>query len=102
MTNHPPHGGMRSEYAEAVLAFLPFWSCSLSSCQVNQKHYAYGPLLIEREAWLANGKRNLICIAHEEESQRVIQAFLKCVTLNQIRLVDIRAVTLNERNRIPL
>jgi hypothetical protein len=32
MMNHPPHGGMRFEYAEAVLMFLPFWSCSLSSC----------------------------------------------------------------------
>ena len=47
------------------------------------------------------GQRNLICIAHEEENQRVIRAFLKCATLNQIRLVDIRAVTLNEGNGIP-
>ena len=48
------------------------------------------------------GQRNLICIAHVKENQRVIQAFLKCVTLDQIVLVDIRTVTLNERNKIPL
>ena len=48
------------------------------------------------------GQQNLICIAHEEENQKVIRASLECVTLNQIRLVDIRAVTLNEGNGIPL
>jgi hypothetical protein len=95
-----------SEYAEAVMSFLPFWSCSVSSYQVNQKHYAYGPLPVEREGWLANdnytnmefhiGQRNLICIAYEEENQRVILVSLECVTLNQIRLVDIRAVTMEE------
>ena len=47
------------------------------------------------------GSRNLICIAHEKENQRVIRDFLQCVTLNQIRLIDIRAVTLNEGNGIP-
>ena len=48
------------------------------------------------------GQRNLICIPLEEENQRVIRASLECVTLDQIRLVDIRVVTLNERNGIPL
>ena len=47
------------------------------------------------------GQRNLICIAHVKENQRVIRAFLKCVTLDQIVLIDIRTVALNERNRIP-
>ena len=44
------------------------------------------------------GQRNLICIAHEEENQRVIQTFLEGVTLSQISLVDIRVITFNERN----
>ena len=48
------------------------------------------------------GQRNLICIAHVKENQRIIRAFLKCVTLDQIVLVDIRTVALNERNKIPL
>ena len=48
------------------------------------------------------GHRNLICIAHVNENQRVIRAFLKCVTLDQIVLIDIRTVALNERNRISL
>ena len=48
------------------------------------------------------GQRNLICIAHVKENQRVIRAFLKCVTLDQIVLIDIRTVALNERNKIPL
>ena len=48
------------------------------------------------------GQRNLICIAQVKENQRVIRAFLECVTLDQISLVDIRTVALNERNRIPL
>ena len=48
------------------------------------------------------GQRNHICTAHEEENQRVIRASLECVTLNQIRLVDISTVTLNEGNGIPL
>ena len=48
------------------------------------------------------GQRNLICKAQVEENQRVIRAFLECVTLDQVSLVDIRAVTLNERNEIPL
>ena len=30
------------------------------------------------------GQRNLILIAHVKENQRVIRAFLKCVTLDQI------------------
>ena len=47
-------------------------------------------------------QRNLICISHVKENQRIIRAFLKCVTLDQIVLVDIRMVALNERNRIPL
>ena len=47
------------------------------------------------------GQRNLICIAHVKENQRIIRAFLKCVTLDQIVLIDIRTVTLNERNKIP-
>ena len=51
---------------------------------------------------LCIGQRNLICIAQVKENQRVIRAFLECVTLNQISLVDIRTVALNERNRIPL
>ena len=48
------------------------------------------------------GQRNLICIGQVEENQRVILAFLECVTLDQIGLVDIRTVALNERNKIPL
>ena len=48
------------------------------------------------------GQRNLICIAQVKENQRVIQAFLECVTLDQISLIDIRTVALNERNAIPL
>ena len=48
------------------------------------------------------GPRNLICKAQVKEDYRVIRAFLECVTLDQISLVDIRTVTLNERNRIPL
>ena len=47
------------------------------------------------------GQRNLICIAHVKENQRVIRAFLKCVTLDQIVLVDIRTVALNERIEFP-
>ena len=48
------------------------------------------------------GQRNLICIAQVKENQRVIRAFLECVTLDQIGHVDIRTVALNERNKIPL
>ena len=48
------------------------------------------------------GQRNLICKAQVKEDQRVIRAFLECVTLDQISLVDIRTVVLNERNKIPL
>ena len=48
------------------------------------------------------GQRYLIRIAHKEENPRVIRAFLVCVTLDQIGLVDIRTVALNERNEIPL
>ena len=48
------------------------------------------------------GQQNLICIAQAKENQRVIRAFLECVTLDQISLVDILTVALNERNRIPL
>jgi len=48
------------------------------------------------------GQRNLICKAQVEENQRVIRAFLECVTLDQISLVDIRMVACNERNKIPL
>ena len=48
------------------------------------------------------GQQNLICKAQVEENQRVIRAFLECVTLDQISLIDIRTVALNERNRIPL
>ena len=48
------------------------------------------------------GQQNLICIAHVKENQIVIRAFLKCVTLDQIVLVDIRMVALNERNKITL
>ena len=48
------------------------------------------------------GQRNLNCIAQVKENQGVIWAFLECVTLDQISLVDIRMVTLNERNEIPL
>ena len=47
------------------------------------------------------GQWNLIYKAQVEENQRVIRAFLECVTLDQISLVDIRTVALNERNRIP-
>ena len=48
------------------------------------------------------GQQNLIRIAHVKENQRIIRAFLKCVTLDQIVLVDICTVALNERNKIPL
>ena len=48
------------------------------------------------------GQRNFIRIAHVKENQRVIRAFLKCVTLDQVVLIDIRMVALNERNEIPL
>ena len=48
------------------------------------------------------GQQNLICKAQVEENQRVIRAFLECVTLDQISLVDIRTVALNERNKFPL
>ena len=48
------------------------------------------------------GQRNLICKAQVEENQRIIRAFLECVTLDEISLVDIRTVALNERNEIPL
>ena len=48
------------------------------------------------------GQQNLICIAQLKENQRVIRAFLECVTLDQISLVDIRTVALTERNGIPL
>ena len=51
---------------------------------------------------LCIGQRNLICIAQVKENQRVIRAFLECVTLDQISLVDICTVALNERNKIPL
>ena len=48
------------------------------------------------------GQWNLICKTQVKEDQIVIWAFLECVTLDQISLVDIRTVTLNERNEIPL
>ena len=48
------------------------------------------------------GQRNLVLISQVEENQRIIRAFLKCVALDQIVLIDIRTVALNERNRIPL
>ena len=112
MTNHRPHAEVSDVDAEVVVSDMPlFWSCFLSSCQANQKICAYGLLLVEREGWLANdnytngtpiGQRNLICIAQVKENQRVIWAFLECVTLDQIGLVDIRAVAFNERNEIPL
>ena len=56
--------------------------------------------LIQME--LCIGQLNLICIAQVKENQRVIRAFLECVTLDQISLVDIRTVALIERNEIPL
>src|SRR6185503_14601424 len=56
MTNHRPHADVSDVDAEAVVSDLPlFWSCFLSSCQANQKIYAYDLLLVEREGWLANG-----------------------------------------------
>ena len=55
MTNHRPHADMSDVAAEAVVSVLPtFWSCSLSSCQANQKIYAYDLLRVEQEGWLAN------------------------------------------------
>ena len=47
------------------------------------------------------GQQNLIRKAQVEENQSVIRAFLECVTLDQISLIDIRMVALNERNFIP-
>ena len=56
MTNHRPHADVSVVAAEVVvLVLLPFWACFLSFCQANQKIYAYEPLLMEREGWLANG-----------------------------------------------
>ena len=56
MTNHRPHADMSDVAAEVVVSALPpFWSCFLSSCQANQKIYAYDLLLVEREGWLVNG-----------------------------------------------
>ena len=56
MMNHRPHVDMSAMAAEVVVSvLLPFWSCSLSSCQENQKFYAYDLLPMEREGWLANG-----------------------------------------------
>jgi hypothetical protein len=53
--NHLPHADMSTVAAEAVVSvLLPFWPYFLSSCQANQKSYAYGPLVMEREGWLAN------------------------------------------------
>ena len=54
------------------------------------------------EMKLCIGQQNLICIAQVKENQRVIRAFLECVTLDQISLVDIRTVAFNERIKIPL
>jgi hypothetical protein len=55
MTNHRPHADASAVVAETVVSvLLPFWSYFLSSCQANQKIYAYEPLLVEREGWLAN------------------------------------------------
>jgi len=48
------------------------------------------------------GQQNLIRKAQVEENQSVIRAFLECVTLDQISLIDIRMVALNERKKIPL
>ena len=56
MTNHRPLADVSDVAAEVVVSvLLLFWSCSLSSCQANQKIYAYGLLLVEREGWLVNG-----------------------------------------------
>ena len=56
MMNHQPHADVSAVAAEMVVSvLLPFWSCFLSSCQANQKIYAYELLLVEREGWLANG-----------------------------------------------
>ena len=56
MKTHQPNGDVSDEAAEAVVSALPpFWSCFLSYCQANKKIYAYDPLLVEREGWLANG-----------------------------------------------
>jgi hypothetical protein len=56
MTHHRPHADVSAVAAEAVVSvLLPFWSYFLSSCQVNQKIYAYELHLVEREGWLANG-----------------------------------------------
>jgi len=56
MMNHQPHGDMKVEAVEVVvMAKLPFWFCSSSSCQVNQKYYASNPPLLEREGRLVIG-----------------------------------------------
>jgi hypothetical protein len=56
MKNHRPHADVSAVAVEAVVSALSlFWSCFLSSCQANQKIYAYDLLLVEREGWLANG-----------------------------------------------
>jgi hypothetical protein len=56
MMTHLPHVDMMAEAVELVesvpLLFLPY---CVSSCQVNQKHYASGPSLVGQEGRLVTG-----------------------------------------------
>ena len=47
-------------------------------------------------------QQNLICITKGEENQGIIRAFLECVALHQISLIDQSTVILNEGNRVPV
>ena len=45
---------------------------------------------------------NLICITNGEENQGIIRAFLECVALHQISLIDQSTGILNEGNGVPV
>ena len=45
---------------------------------------------------------DFICITERKENQGVIRAFLVCVALNQVRLIDHNTGLLNEGNRVPI
>ena len=45
---------------------------------------------------------NLICITKGEENQGIIQAFLECVAMHQISLIDQSMGILNEGNGVPV
>ena len=47
-------------------------------------------------------QRDFICITKRKENQGVIWAFLECVALNQVRLIDHNTGFLNEGNGVPI